>query len=366
MLVQNTQAIQIAKPNQKTKLPNQPAFGALQQVKTDTVSFGNEAAAPATQQGEKLAVLKNVVKGIFKPVKDIIDAVIKAPVATGLVVAATAAVIHFLPIVGTALAVGIAAAGAYQIAAGTIKGISEARQEKGKEVKDYADANKQFRRVGEGIFDLGLTLNAAIKGIKEVQGTISAIGEASQAAQAVEGGKGLTGSQKLYAILKQVQTRSQVEKAPKTYNTVFKRIIDDGKAEFVLLKEAGKVKKSTRDLKDIIDKVADPAKKEELVKLLDNLSDVTNKSDKARQITQAIRELLAGEKVTGTDTGRLLEIIDTAKDQPAVLAVLKSAMKTGTVDDAAKTVGKLLGKTRYTDEAGKVVATTENIVEGGE
>lgn len=361
MLVQNTQAIQIAKPNQKTKLPNNPVFGSLTQTKTDTIAFGNTAEA-TMPQGEKLAVMKNIAKGIFKPVKDIFDAVVKAPIATGLVVAATAAVIHFLPIVGTALAVGIAGLGAYQIATGTVKGIAEARQEKGKEEKDYADANKQFRRVGEGVFDLALTLNAAIKGIKEVRGTVSAIGEASAAAK--EADSSLKGSQKLYAILKQVQSRSQVEKAPKTYNTVFKRIVDDGKAQFALLKEGGKVKKSTKDLKDIIDKIADPAKKEELAKLLDSLSEVAGKSESAKQITGAIRELLANEKITGTDTARLLEIIDTAKDQPAVLAVLKSAMKTGTVDDAAKTVGKMLGKTRYTDEAGKVVATTENIVDG--
>lgn len=331
----------------------QPVFSGFLQPKTDTISFGNAKEV----KGEELAVLKNIGNGIIKPIKDIIKAVVNSPLATGLVVATTAATIHFLPVVGTALAVGICAYGAYEMGAGLINGVKAAKAQKGAEEKDYTKANKQFERLGEGIFDFALTANAALKGIKQLQGTVSAISEATAAA--TQEGKTINFAQKLYAVLKQSQTRAQVLKAPRKVDTVFSRIAQEGKAEFELLRNSGKIKKSTKDLKEIISKILDPAKKDKLIQLLDDLSEVTHASERAIKITAEITKLLQAEKITGVETSRILEIIDASREQPAVLAVLKSAMKTGTVDDAYKALNKVIGANRYSDDAAKVVASTD-------
>lgn len=331
----------------------QPAFGGYLAPKTDTISFGNAT----TVKGEELAVFKNIAKGVVKPIKDIVKAVIDSPLATGLVVATTAAVIHFIPVVGTALAIGICGFGAFQVGAGLINGIKSARAQKGAEEKDYTKANKQFERIGEGLFDLALTANAALKGVKELQGTVSAISEATTAA--AQEGKTVNFAQKLYAVLKQAQTRAQVTNAPKQIETVFSRIAQEGKTEFELLKSSGKIKKTTKDLKEVIEKILDPTKKTQLLKLLDDLSSVTHSSERALKITAEITKLLSAEKITTVETSRILEIIDASREQPAVLAVLKAAMKTGTVDDAYKALNKVIGANRYSDDAIKVVAGTD-------
>ncbi|MEW5819523.1 MAG: hypothetical protein AB1782_04980 [Cyanobacteriota bacterium] len=336
-------------------LNNKLAFGQTARLNKDTFTFG----AAQEKQGEQLAVFSSIGKGIVKPVKDILSAVVKNPLATGLIVAATVAVIHFLPIMGTALALGVCAFGGYQILAGLFNGIKAVKAQKTAENKDYTKANNHFQNVGEGMFDVALTANAAVRGVKELRGTISAISEASKAAAAE--GKTLTAAQKLYSVLKQVQTRAQVSSAPTKIEDVLQQIIQDGKNELLLLKDAGKIKQSTKDLKEIIEKIADPNKKAQLLKLLDDLSDVTKHSKRAEQISSAIKEILQAEKVTNTEVARLLEIVDATREQPAVLAVLKSALKTGTVDDAAKALNKIIGANRYSDDAIKTVVGVENI-----
>ena len=355
MLVNHTNVI--PKVETKLKTSSQPSFGAVNRFQTDTISF---TSAKEDKGPQKLHVMKSIAEGIFNPIKDIVSAIIKAPLVTGLVVAATAATIYFLPIVGTALAVGVAAYGAYQLGSGLINGIKAAKAEKTAETKDYTKANQQFERVGEGVFDLALTLNAAIKGVKQVSNTIKAIGEASKTAAA--NNQVLTGPQKLYAILKQVQTEKAVASAPKKLETVYNRILQDGKDQYVLLKEAGKLKKSTKEMQAIIEKIANPEQKAKLIKLLDDLSSVTKHSPQADQISTAIREILNSEKITGTETARILEIIDASREQPAVLAVLKAAMKSGqgTMDDVAKALNKIIGANRYSDEAAEVVAAVDN------
>lgn len=354
MIVNNQ--IGIPKLNIKPNKSSQASFGMTNQLKVDTVHFG--ATEKAENKGTELAVLKSIGKGLIKPISDIFNAVVKAPLATGLIVAATAAIIHFLPILGTVLAVGVCGFGAYQMATGVIKGVSAARAQKNAEVKDYTNANKQFEKVGEGLFDFGLTANAALKGIKEVKGTISAISEASKAAAAEK--ESINAAQKLYAILKQVQNKNAVKTAPTKLETVFQRIVEDGKNEFLLLKQSGKISKSTKDLEEVIKKISDPAKKQQLLELLDKLSDVTKHSPQAEKIAATIQELLKAEKISSTETARILELIDATREQPAVLAVLKSAMKTGTVDDAVKTINKMVGATRYGDDAVKAYAGIDN------
>ncbi|MGD9580242.1 MAG: hypothetical protein AB7V50_02625 [Vampirovibrionia bacterium] len=339
----------------KVEIQKQPVFSGLMTQQTDTVSFGSKK--DVKDKSKELAVVTSIAKGIVKPIGDIVEAVVNSPLATGLIVATTAAAIHFIPVLGTALAIGVCGFGAFQMGAGLVKGIKEAKAQKGQEEKDYSKANVQFSRIGEGLFDVALTANAAIRGVKQLQGTVSAISEATAAA--TQEGKTINFAQKLYAVLKQAQTRAQVMNAPKQVDTVFSKIAQEGKAEFELLKSSGKIKKTTKDLKEIIEKVIDPGKKAQLVKLLDDLSSVTSKSEQASKITSEITSLLNAEKISGTETTRILEIIDASREQPAVLAVLKSAMKTGTVDDAYKALNKVIGANRYTDDAVKVVAGAE-------
>lgn len=339
---------QLVKPQQKKV--SQPAFCAAKTQGMDMVSFAG--SKEAKDKGPQLSVMKNLAKGFVKPIKDIAQAVVNAPLATGAIVAATAATIHFVPVIGTLLAVGVASAGAIKIIS------SVAQAFKAKKGGDIEKAQKEIRDVGEGAFDVALTANAAIKGIKEVSGTVRAILEASKSV--ANEGKAINLVQKLYAIIKQVQTDKAVINAPKKFDTMVNTLKKDGVAEFALLKDAFKIKKSSKDIEAMISKVKDAGKKEELIKLLDAIKDATPKTNSAKYVDQ-IAGILKSEGITNVNTAQLIEIIETIREEPAVLAVVKGAMKVGTVDDAARAINKVIGKSRFSDDAVKVAVTSEMV-----
>jgi hypothetical protein len=349
MIVNFTGQNQTVKPQLKPLA--KPNFTASLPQKVDTVSFGAKEAKEAA--GEKLQVFKSLAQGVWRPIETIGKAIIENPVPTGLVIAAAVATITFLPIVGTALALGVCGFGAYKIGSSTIQAVKAYKQ------GDNHKANNEIKDVGEGVFEVGLTVVPAIKGVKELRGTVNAINEASKAAATEQ--KALNFVQKLYAVIKQVQSKSAVTKAPRTYQTLFERIKNDGISEFALLKNGPKIKRGSKELEKVISQVQDPARKSQLMNILEELAKTSDKA-KSSQMMQTISELLKAEKITTTDIGKLVEIVENVKEQPAIIAVLKQAMKAGqgSVDDAARAINKALGAGRLSDDAARTIAAVEN------
>lgn len=96
---------------------------------------------------------KNLVKGITSP----ITAMIKHPIATIGVIAATAAATTFVPVLCPVLVVGFGAASLYQIGKGTYDAAKNYKN------GNYDDAEKSFDKIGQGI--IGTVMSAI--GIKQ-------------------------------------------------------------------------------------------------------------------------------------------------------------------------------------------------------
>jgi hypothetical protein len=356
MIVNYTNSVTQLQPKHKPLAPQ--AFQGVRVKNADVISFGkrgeNAEKTEKVQPKEKVQVLKNIAIGVLNPIKDIAKAIIENPIPTGAIIAAAVATIHFLPIVGTALAVGVCGFGAYKMAESTVSAI------KAKKGGDIERANKECRDFGEGLFDVGLTVMPAIKGVKELRGTADAISEASKAASKT--GETVHWVQKMYSIIKQVQKSDDVVKAPTTISDMIAKIKDDGIKELAALRGAYKMKESSKELQKVIEKVADPSKKKQLLELLDELAKVSDKAQKSEALNQ-INVILKNEKILSTDIQKVLEIAENIKDQPAVVAIIKQALKmgNGSLDDAARAVNKAVGGTRFSDNAARTIAAADDL-----
>lgn len=342
MIVNFTSTNQNLKPQQQVKM--QPAFGTLGKQKADVVSFRDKTEKPEGK-GEKLSVISNIVRGIVKPIQDIAKAFIEAPLPTGLVVASIAAVIHFLPVVGTALAVGVCGFGAYKIASSTMSAIKAANTEKAKEKpeeRDFAKANLQLREVGEGIFDVALTAGTAINGVKQLANT----------AKMTAGETQLNTYQKLYAFIKQLQNREGIPAEVSDFNTFIQRIKGDGLNELALLKQT--INNNNPIKVSELEKLLDTVNKDNAGKASELFGElakaIKNEGPAKTTLGNAAEWLKAGkfDTITANKTAILNALntsnIDSMVTNPELVKLVNQFMRVANPDDAAKFITKIVNK----------------------
>ena len=99
---------------------------------------------------------KSFAKGIFSP----LTAIIKHPIATIGVVAATAAACTLVPVLGPIMAVGFGALSAFQIGKGVVDVVQNYKQ------GEYDKAEKSFETVGQGTIGVAMTALGLKQGAK--------------------------------------------------------------------------------------------------------------------------------------------------------------------------------------------------------
>lgn len=134
------------------KLKQTPAFQGNREI---IIDFGHTDKYDKSNNGkfDTTEAIKNFAKGIFSPIK----AVIEHPIATLGTVGLTVAACHMVPILGPALAVGFGAYSLAQVGKGafdTVLNITKG---------DYDGAEKSFNTIGEGT--IGTVLSAI--GVKQ-------------------------------------------------------------------------------------------------------------------------------------------------------------------------------------------------------
>lgn len=336
-------------------------------MQRDVISFGAEDEKPAPPP-EKLHIASNLIKGMFKPIKDIVKSLIEAPLATGVVIAATAAAIATIPIIGTALAIGICGLGAGKILVGAVSAIKD--HHKG----DNAKANKDIQQVGEGIFDVGLTVNSAIKGVKQIANTVNAIKEASQTVAKSGGNLGIF--EKLYAIVQQVQKSDVIPQGPKNIKEFGTRIKEDALKQVAALRETitgSKPKVSVPEIEQVLDKVGQLSQEQagKVAGMFDQIAATIRDEGGAKaQLQQAagwIRNSKASESLAQISANRAQIIdalskanLDSVLNDPQIIKVVNKVMTATNPDETVGLIKKLI-KTPEADEVAKVTAATGEI-----
>ena len=322
------------------------------------VAFTAKKADP--NEPQKLRVIMSLGAGFIQPIKDIGNAIINAPLASFVVLGATAAAMRVSKLFAGALTVGIAGYGAYKTAAGTIKAAGAIKEQKGSETPDYKEANAHIKNVGEGLFDVALTANAAVKSVKAFINNTKAIAAA----------KGATIEQKIYAAAKQLQKSDDVLSSPKTFTEIGKALKEEGMAEITKLKSIFNRKTDAQVASRLGDALkTGNATKEQVIAALQEVKNTLG--DKSGRIGRTIEQLQKTDTITSLKVGEIAEIeslmesIDAAKEAPAAVKVLRQVM--GSVDDVAKVIKKRVvgGNSVEAAKVAKHASRVENLAAAG-
>jgi hypothetical protein len=246
------------KPDVKPKITApQLAFTAQQ----DTVSFKrnknkakqadnaepvSEAKVSEEKSKEKLSVVKSLAKGFISPAVVIGKALINHTMASIAMIVITAAAMRYIKLFGTLLTTGICAFGAFKIGKGTAGAVKAVKAEKAKDddERNYAKANKQIEGVGEGLFDVALTVTSAINNLKSLTKSVKAVKNAKEA----------NTYQRVYAILKQIEKSDDVLQGPADLAALKATIRQEGASEWSQLKNnifGGSAKNTPKAAKSI-------------------------------------------------------------------------------------------------------------------
>jgi ribosomal protein L30/L7E len=290
---------------------------------------------------EKLKVLSSLGMGFIQPIKDIYKTVMKNPVASAVVIALTAAAMKHIKLVGTLLTVGICALGSYKVGSGTLNSLRAIRAERKKdsEERDYAKANNNIKKAGEGIFDVALTANAAINNTRSL----------FRSGQAVSQAKEANTYQKIYALLKQIESKDDILRGPANIKALGNTIKHEGINEINKLKRiltgsrGDQVPESILPLKDAL---VDSAKQKEVLKRLplDELEKMP-KVKGNKELLDLIRKIREGQVILKED--EFLQIVELAKyiETPDKALAGMKAIKTiadtaSRSDDALRIIAK--------------------------
>lgn len=346
----------------KLKPKNQLTFQQLPKAKGDVVHFSanDKETKPAA---EKVKVLPNLMKGFIKPIKDIFKSLIDAPLATGVVIAATAAAIAVFPIVGTALAVGICAFGAGKIAMGTVSAIKQSGK------GEVEKANNSIQQVGEGVFDVALTANAAISGLKKVGQTVKAVGEAVKEATAKGGQLGIF--EKLYAFVQQIQKSETIPQGPKNLNEFVTKIKENAVKELAALKETisnGGKKVSVPEIEEVLNKVESLKGKQvdQAAKAFEQIAAALKDGSGKDWLQQAAGWLQNNQvdKVVANKSAIIEALqksnVDSILRDPEIIKIVNQVMKSTNPNEAVSLIRKIAGAPE-TEEAVKVIAGADAV-----
>ncbi|MEW5819521.1 MAG: hypothetical protein AB1782_04970 [Cyanobacteriota bacterium] len=288
--------------------------------------------------GEKLAVAKSLAKGFVQPIKDIFNAIVQAPLPSAIILGVTAAAMRASKLFGALLSTGICAYGAFKIGSGSIKAAKAINEQKSldQSERNYAAANKQISEIGEGIFDVALTANTAVKSAKSMINT----GKAVLAAQ------GASMAQKAYGVIKLTESPTQIMQHPQTAGAMWQAFKQDGITEILKLKSiltgsrTGEVPEAINKMGELLNK-AEPAKAD-VVKGLQDIAEMMKKDSATAKRIQSVLSQLQVEQLSKLNPEQVNQLkyilagFESAEEIPAGMRVLRGVMESGNqVDDVA-------------------------------
>ncbi|MGD9580241.1 MAG: hypothetical protein AB7V50_02620 [Vampirovibrionia bacterium] len=341
-----TNNINTYKPAVKTN--NNTALNQKQSM----VSFtGQDKEKPQV----KLSVLPSLAKGFMQPIKDIVSAVIDAPLSSALILGVTAAGMRCSKLLGTALTVGICGFGAVKMGASSIKAVKAIKEEKAKDVtdRDYTKANHQIGEFGEGLFDVALTANSAVKDAVSLYNS----------AKAVAAAKTATIAQKVFGIVKQVETPEAIIELPKTSKGILNKFKKESVKEFGKLTDIvtgnsrGKTTKLSQEISELLKNTDANSSKESIINGLRSLSENLKDGSKTKGQINSLLESIGKEGITKLSAtniqqiDRILAGIESANELPGGVRVLREVMKsTNKADDVGKVITKYLKGVKESSE----------------
>lgn len=360
MVVNSHSTKHLIQPYFKAKIHNNAAN--LTAAKVSKISFTDKdehkETAKVSPKGEKLAVCRNLIGGIFSPIKDVLKAVLDKPLPSVIIISTTAAAMRYIKLLGALVSIGICTYGGYKVGTGTTNAIKASKAEKTKEPEDrnYAEANKHIRKVGEGLFDVALTAGTAYKGLNSIISSCQAIQKT--ACQS-------TFSQKIYALAKLNNDSQQILSGPKDFKTLIAVFKEEGSDELIKLKSSFTGVK-TNDTPEIVGKIETfltqnpQPQKEEVINLLTNLSK-NLKPQQSKQLISVISDL-RNENLTSLPADKIAELsamLSTLKSSgelyPAVAVLKEATRRTDILKVASNITAQVNNMTT------PAVSTTDNV-----
>lgn len=324
--------------NSQVKLNNSRKPGQQQQM----VSFtGKDKAQPKVA----LSVLPSLIHGFVQPIKDIVTAVIKAPIPSALILGVTAAGMRCSKLFGTVLTMGICTYGAAKMGISSIKALKAINTEKTKDLtdRDYSKANAQISEFGEGVFDVALTANSAAKGAVSLVNT----------AKAVTTAKTATMAQKVLAVIKQAETPEAILSLPKTSKGAMNAFKNESLNEFSKLTKiiTGNSKAKTTKMSEEVTNLLKNSEgnKEKLIQGLRTISENLKEGSASKNKINQLLQNVGGEGITKLSAAHLKQIdqilagIESTSELPGGVRVLRQVMKsTNSADDVGRVIVKYL------------------------